>query len=246
VKSLIINTVFTMFISIAVGSMSFAGSESGNGGDTCLQSVPVIKTLMIRSISAQGQKTYPEFDFSTLNFFQKRTVIEVISRTYDENGRETDATSYPSQKKIQLSRARWCDQNEASKASLLFHEYLVVMELEQTGVYDISSRFVFIDESEEEERQKQRWVCTIPYHNYIGGTGFPSFRETRYSRATGATALEAFDSALRSIPSNMSACYKVQANLSPGGGRSYDGEYKYDYYCSEAPTVANSCVQNIL
>ena len=223
----------------AVSVTALAGGYSG-GGDSCTQSIPKMQALVVESLRQQGQRTYPEVDFSTLKFFMKRATISLVPKT-EVNGVETDARSFPESKTIELSRSRWCALGDEQKASVLFHEYLVVMELETTNHYEISSRF-------EPAQDLEKYVCNVTTYTddchlqlsigrsgaWCGGLLDSKHVVTGYGPSADTALRDAISKTSGDVP-----CYRIayDAEVTKGlnGAR---------YFCAEPVTTSNSCSIN--
>lgn len=119
--------------------VTFAGGETGNGGDSIaieFSSIAYTTLAMIQS----NNNLFPEFKAVDLRQAIFQTELVTIDRLY-LNGVEKDAINYPLGKKIEISRIRWneCGNDYVRKSSLVFHEYLGIMGVDDSG-YNISER----------------------------------------------------------------------------------------------------------
>jgi hypothetical protein len=194
-------------------------NEKGNGGDACKQVVVKAQGVLLESLRFQGQDAYPEFKFEVLKELIENSEVRVVPRT-TIGGEETDAKNYPTLRLIELNRSFWCALDFDTKVSILFHEYLGLMELETGNDYRISSRLEVV-------ANPKKWHCSFPV--YPKGIFSPP-RDMFYAQGYGPTAEAAFKEAMKKVSRwNYDVpCWQISPDRKS---------------CVGVPGITNSCVR---
>jgi hypothetical protein len=245
-------------------SLALLGCESvahaqqeRHGGDSCQQSIKSMEVELMTNLSRQwnhlgGAKVYPEINFGVFNWFRERVSYKIVPQTF-VGGEETEAASDRGTRMIELSRSKWCKLPNENKQAVLFHELLVIAEIEKTGDYSVSARYLpNISAAQAAERQafaaeevrlnQDRFVCEVIAYFERGLQNPLQIDETvspnRY-QSKGATAAAAW--------SQMAFLFQSKSNVvCKRTERQFDPNYRGQYItvCAELATIANSCIQS--
>lgn len=115
-------------------------SVVGGGGETLAQEFISIGQLIWRAV-AQKTEDFPEVDLIVFD----KTLAHVKVRPSGDlklDGATKDAISYPSQSLAKVNGKKWRTLNLEQKTRLVFHEFLVLMRVENNDDYHITSQLV--------------------------------------------------------------------------------------------------------
>ncbi len=123
---------------------SFAGDESGHGGDAYVSDF-----IQTAKAALENLKALPTNELEGVNVDTFTGAIlntEVHSEDFlILGGNEVDAINYPDKKWIRMSRRRWNELSEprsvSARYNLVIHEYLGIMKMDD-GQYQISQKLV--------------------------------------------------------------------------------------------------------
>ena len=125
---------------LLVSQVAFAqdGGISGGGGDGyAIQFVQVARMIQ----TALGVSADSAVDAAAL----KRAILETKVESTDQNleldGKNKDAINYPAEKRITMSRSRWGSLSGTQKRTLVLHEYLGILRIDDSN-YQISARII--------------------------------------------------------------------------------------------------------
>jgi hypothetical protein len=234
-KSLVVTILFGLWVFQPQAAFAENG---GRGDDECLQSLYENDNAIVVELTRQidALKVYSNVDWASYNWFAQRTRFEIVPKleltpTCPEG---SDACTSRKTRTTKFSRTTFCKFSDLKKQKIIFHEHLVMAEIEDTWDFHISGEYI-------PNRNKSHWSCS--------GTGFflvPGQTDIIYSddglplRAYGSTPDEAWR--------------KLNAHYSAGGalfcsrvGRPpHDSSFYADGrigQCFEVSTPASACVQ---
>jgi len=129
--------IFILMIAILISQNTFAdgGDHAGNGGDRrAIEFVDIATTLSTQTLQGVDAQAF----LQTI----KATTVESTDEALSLNSIPKDAINNPSTKKILFNRGAWDRQeNYLSKAIFVLHEYLGVMNIDDSR-YQISTNLV--------------------------------------------------------------------------------------------------------
>jgi hypothetical protein len=235
------------------------GSDIGHGGDACWQeTLEAEKSLAANlwyQIQTLGSPIYSDVDWNVYNWFIQHSTWDIVPEVF-LNGESVEALSYRDKRQTLISRKKFCGLPPLRKQSILFHEHLVLAEMEDTKSFPISGRYISNQTTAENAKN---WVCQSTAYLVVAYTPtiFLGGRENSIPQLTGAyygaTAQEAFNrmQKLTGHPlewKQRSVCNRIQEiskeSLEDRYKRHPDFGSSTYFQCIEPATIANSCVRN--
>lgn len=126
---LLLTTATTVFAS--------AGNELGNGGDLVAQEFIAAGRKLAEELRRKPDPRIPDAEkFAAAVEAVKVSTAESLTL----HGNEVDAINFPQDQHIDVSRSRWRESTPGKRASLVLHEYLGVMGVDD-GHYQISGSY---------------------------------------------------------------------------------------------------------
>lgn len=124
---------------------SALGGISAGGGDEVGLEFTNLGQLISRFFLGMDRSSLP-VDPNTLSAAVTQTIVRSDVHAYlgggfFSRGEEVDAVNFPSEGRILVSRSRWAEYRQDQKVSLVLHEYLSVMGLNDRD-YQISAPFL--------------------------------------------------------------------------------------------------------
>jgi len=127
--------MFTMLVSLFIGSTSWATKVIGNGGDTYALEFTLIAKDIQNHLEIMASSR--EINLLSLNEAIKSTKVESTENKLFLNNIPKDAINYPTEKRIIFNRTAWVNSKESFKPSLVLHEYLGIMGINDSS-YSLS------------------------------------------------------------------------------------------------------------
>jgi hypothetical protein len=158
--------IFLFVSALVISGVAQAGSDT-HGGDPCEQSVTETYSQLDAKLSQQlevlGEDLYQEVKWGVYEWFRERTLIKLVPGPIFVDGVEKAARSFRKIRTIELSRKKWCELSDIRKESVLFHEHLVMAEVERTMDYHVSSRYISnmkaMEDKKLEMTNAKKWAC---------------------------------------------------------------------------------------
>lgn len=157
-------TLLTILGMMLLAQPGWAGNELGNGGDAFAQEFIAAGRALVEKSRKNPDPRIG--DAEALAAAVEGTAVS--TKDYLElNGVEVDAVNYPASKRIEVNRRRWQQYSAAQKSSLVLHEYLGILGVDDSK-YQVSSLFLAGSEERSSETERSRYSLGI-------GTGYQSF-----------------------------------------------------------------------
>jgi hypothetical protein len=134
-------TVFILFAillcTIASTAFGAEGNELGNGGDLVSQEFIAAGRRLVDDLRAKPDPRIPDVD-------KLAAAVEAVKVTSTSSltlhGAEVDAINYPEELEIDVNRPRWQAASPEKHASLVLHEYLGIIQVNDLH-YEISGSY---------------------------------------------------------------------------------------------------------
>lgn len=136
--------VYYLFLICIISQVSFAGDESGHGGDSYASEFIATAKSALEEL---GRVPAQEIEPLKIETFREAVLhTEVHSEgTLILDGNVVDAINYPGKKQIQINRERWetlrGQSQTAARYNLVLHEYLGIMGIDDSQ-YAISQKLL--------------------------------------------------------------------------------------------------------
>ncbi len=124
-------------ILLLLSTPGFAGNELGNGGDLVAQEFIAAGRKLVQELRAKPDPRIPDVEKLAK---MVETVKVSTAETLTLHGNEVDAINFPEERHIDVSRSRWRDYGAGKRASLVLHEYLGVLNVDDKQ-YEISGSY---------------------------------------------------------------------------------------------------------
>lgn len=121
---------FLVFGIILFPGMAFASKEVGNGGDSYSMEFAVAADQVYWFLK---EKPVAGIDMYRLGLAIFQTRIESTDKGLFINHVPKDAINYPRELRILFNQDRWSKLNDSERAGLVLHEFLGILEVDDTG-----------------------------------------------------------------------------------------------------------------
>lgn len=140
---------FILLLLLGTAISALAGNELGNGGDLVAQEFIAAGRKLVQRLRETPDARIPEVD-QLAEAVEKVKVTSAGSLTL--HGAEVDAINYPEEREIDVSRPRWEAANPEKRASLVLHEYLGILQVNDLH-YEISGSYASPFAVEEKQKK---------------------------------------------------------------------------------------------
>jgi len=153
----------TVLFFLLSAQAAHAGNELGNGGDLVAQEFIAAGRKLVQELKAKPDPRIPDVDKLAEAV---ETVKVSTAETLTLHGNEVDAINFPNERHIDVSRSRWRDYGSGKRASLVLHEYLGVLNVDDKQ-YEISGSYADAFAAPEEKPKNFEFGLSSSY-----GLGF--------------------------------------------------------------------------
>jgi hypothetical protein len=133
-----------LFCSFLNSSVTFAGTETGNGGDGYAAEFILMGKKAVEILKAISLKEVEGVNVLHLSGVILSTEVHSRDALY-LNGQEVDAINYPNKQLIELNRSRWekirNEDQTIARYTLVIHEYLYLMQINDSQ-YQVSQKLI--------------------------------------------------------------------------------------------------------
>lgn len=161
-------------LSILFHANAKAGNELGNGGDLVAQEFIAAGRQVLNELRRKPNPRIADME-------RLATLIETAKVSSQDtlllDGKSVDAINYPKEKRIEVNRERWLKAAGAKRASLVLHEYLGLMEIQDDN-YAISGSYASAFASPE-EKPKNYEVGVFTTYGKMGSNAGYFYDETK-------------------------------------------------------------------